>query len=96
VSLSNSDLLKKVKQFSEVDLTLFNEKGESHRAGELRTLTHKNNGIRMVWGKNRPFTNIHPLTHAVIHRGSKVWNVIGIRPINNDVEGTEIEITYDY
>lgn len=96
MSLSNAELIKKVGQFPDLNLTLFNENKESYRAGELRTLIHTKRGVTLRWAMDKPLDNITPLTHAVLHRGPKVWNVLSIRPLASDSLGTELEIKYDY
>lgn len=88
--------MKKINQFEDVNLTLFNEQEEDYHAGELRTLIHTKKGIKIRWAMDKPLSNIHPLTHAVLHRGEKIWSVVGIRPVTPEFEGTELEINYDY
>jgi hypothetical protein len=96
MTLSNEEFMKKISRFTDVSLSLFNEKGEYYRSENLTTLTHTNKGIKVRWEAQEAFNHVLPFTHAVLHRGDNVWNVINIRPVASDVQPSELELEYDY
>lgn len=93
MTLSVNDLVKKIQQ-GPVNLTLFNDKGESYRAGNITTFKRTNKGVKIRWESNKDFNHIMPLTYAILHRGRKMFTVFGINPIVNSILASELEINY--
>lgn len=90
---SVDDLVHKLNTGT-VNLTLFNESGESYTAGEVTTFARVGSKAKIRWEASNPFSHVMPLTHAILHRGKSVWTVVAIRPVNNDIECTELELRY--
>lgn len=89
-----NEFMKKFAHTPDIELTLFNERGETYNTKDLHNLTHSNDRIKLRWVADEPFTHAIPFNHAVIHRGQRVWATFGIRPIDNSVEGNFIEVVY--
>jgi hypothetical protein len=81
-----------INRLSNANLTLFNESGETYPAGEITTLIHTNKGLTLRWSAVNPFTHVLPLTHAAIYTGKRILQVVAIRPLDNGVTGTELEL----
>jgi hypothetical protein len=93
MAFSVDEFVKKFSAFpGDLSLTLFNEQGESYRAGEIKSLVHKKNSVKIRWERTEPFTHSLPLTYGVLHRGKKVWEVVSIKPLDNSADGSELEI----
>jgi hypothetical protein len=75
-------------------LTLFNEFGESYRAGAITTYTKTVNRLKMRWELDNPMTNVSPFTYAMVHTQKRVLNVTKIVPFAPGVNPKEIELEF--
>lgn len=87
-----TDLRKNIHRAPDTTLTLFNESGESYLAGALTALIHTNKGLTLRYQLTEPFSHALPFTYAMVHSGKDVWNIVSIAPIDNGIEGTEVEV----
>lgn len=81
-------------KLAESSLTLFNEYGETYKAGIISTYVKTNSKLRMRWSCAEPMTNNSPFTHAMLHTDRRVLRISTIQPFEPGTDPKEIELEF--
>jgi len=76
-----------------LELTLFNEFGESGYVGEASDIIPKKGRYLLRFPVSKLFSNVSPWSVATLHSGRKIFSSFYIRPIN-DTSFTTVEVVY--
>lgn len=85
--------LQRFIQNKDIELTLFNELGESVYVGVASDIKPNKSTSLLKFPVPKPFKNVCPWTLATLHSGRRIFTTFYIKPVY-DVNVTTIEVVW--